>query len=118
MVNSLNIMTDTITKFEAVLYIPVPKSYDIHLKQILLLYFVAMPLQLVNLFGWLIVPFVVVISCAFLGADAIAAEIEDPFGTDQNDLPIDYFIRKLREDFEYIMNSSFRSSPAQSSVSS
>ncbi|KAJ3035879.1 hypothetical protein HDV00_003352 [Rhizophlyctis rosea] len=45
------------------------------------------------------------IPAAYFGADAIAAEIEEPFGMDQNDLPIDYFCEKLREDIEYIMDS-------------
>ncbi|KAJ3046984.1 hypothetical protein HK097_000346 [Rhizophlyctis rosea] len=98
-------MIDAVTKFEQILYVPVPKSYDVHLKQILLLYFLALPFQLVKQLGWVLVFVTFVASLAYFGADAIAAEIEEPFGMDQNDLPIDYFCEKLREDIEYIMES-------------
>ena len=33
---------------------------------------------------------VAVVSYAFLGLDAIGEEIEDPFGRDPNDLPLNY----------------------------
>lgn len=32
-----------------------------------------------------------------------AGEIEDPFGTDENDLPLEHFCQQLKEDIEYIM---------------
>ncbi|KAI8850503.1 hypothetical protein BC829DRAFT_442107 [Chytridium lagenaria] len=39
-------------KFEQLLYVPVPKSYDVHIKQILILYFLSLPFQLVRQHGW------------------------------------------------------------------
>jgi len=44
-----------------------------------------------------------VAAAALFGVDAISAEIEDPFGTDMNDLPIEYFCRQLKEDIEYMI---------------
>ncbi|KAI8816252.1 Bestrophin, RFP-TM, chloride channel-domain-containing protein [Fimicolochytrium jonesii] len=96
-------VVETISRFEQILYVPMPLSYDTHLKQILLLYFLFLPLQLVRSMGWLVVGVTVVASVAFFGVDAIAGEIEEPFGVDENDLPIDYFLLKLRGDIEYIM---------------
>ncbi|KAI9088754.1 Bestrophin, RFP-TM, chloride channel-domain-containing protein [Phlyctochytrium arcticum] len=107
MTSAVNGMIDAVSKFEQILYIPMPKSYDTHLKQILMAYFVALPFQLVRQMGWLLIPVVFITSLAFFGADAIAGEIEDPFGTDENDLPIDYFCTRLRGDLEYIMEMVF-----------
>ncbi|KAJ3284633.1 hypothetical protein HK104_009834 [Borealophlyctis nickersoniae] len=90
-------MIDAVTKFEQIL--------DPAHQQILLLYFLALPVQLVRQLGWALVFVTFVAAFAYFGADAIAEEIEHPFGTDQNDLPIDYYCEKLREDIEYIMES-------------
>jgi len=38
--------------------------------------------------GWLTPLFAVFISYTFIALDAIADEIEEPFGTDPNDLPL------------------------------
>ncbi|KAJ3413178.1 hypothetical protein HDV05_008381 [Chytridiales sp. JEL 0842] len=100
---SISTAIDSVTRFEQLLYIDARKSYDVHIKQILLLYFVALPFQLVKNLGWNSIFVALVTGIAFFGADAIAGEISEPFGTDQNDLPMDYFCNKLKEDIEYIM---------------
>ncbi|KAJ3301037.1 hypothetical protein HDU76_005881 [Blyttiomyces sp. JEL0837] len=104
---SISSAIDSVTKFEQILYIPVPRSYDIHMKQILILYFVSLPFQLVKTLGWATIFATLVMSLAFFGTDAIAGEVSEPFGKDQNDLPLDYFCKKLREDLEYIMEQPF-----------
>ncbi len=38
---------------------------------------------------------VLFLSYAFLGLDAIGGEIEDPFGSDPNDLPLSQFTRMI-----------------------
>ncbi|KAJ1330085.1 hypothetical protein BSLG_009757 [Batrachochytrium salamandrivorans] len=92
MTQAITTMIDSVTKFEQILNVPMPRSYDIHMKQILLLYFFALPFQLVRSLGWAVVFVTLVVSFAYFGADAIAAEIDGPFGTD-----------KLKGDIEYIM---------------
>ncbi|KAL5037706.1 hypothetical protein RTP6_005099 [Batrachochytrium dendrobatidis] len=103
MTQAITTMIDSVTKFEQILNVPMPKSYDVHMKQILILYFLALPFQLVKSLGWAVVFVTLVVSFAYFGADAIAAEIDGPFGTDENDLPLDYFCQKLKGDIEYIM---------------
>jgi len=39
-----------------------------------------------------------------MGIEGIAAEVENPFGTDQNDLPLDLELAELRVEIEYIFN--------------
>ncbi|TPX57179.1 hypothetical protein PhCBS80983_g04051 [Powellomyces hirtus] len=80
---AIGAMIDAVSKFEQILYVPMPNSYDVHMKQILLAYFLALPFQLVRQMGWMVVPVILVTSLAYFGVDAIAGEIEEPFGTDE-----------------------------------
>lgn len=82
---------------------PLPKAYAIHLRQMLLLYCYAIPFQLVEKLNWGTIPAVGVISFALLGIEAIALEIEDPFGYDPNDIPLDSMAQKLHADIEELI---------------
>lgn len=73
------------------------------MKTLLLLYFFFLPLQLVSSMGYHCVTVCAVMALANFGTDAIASLVIDPFGTDQNDLPLDYFCEKLADDIsDYI----------------
>jgi len=86
-----------------ILTTPLPKAYSIHLRQMLLLYCYAIPFQLVEKLHWGTVPAVGVISFALLGIEAIGLEIEDPFGYDPNDIPLDAMADKLHGDIEELI---------------
>jgi len=67
---------------------PIPFSYSSYVKQFVLLYALIMPFGLVKEFGY-----GTVIACmstffATMGLELLAGEIEEPFGTDINDLPL------------------------------
>ena len=47
--------------------------------------------------GYYIIPVVVLILYAFASLELIAEEIENPFGTDANDLPIDQICHNIRK---------------------
>jgi putative membrane protein len=68
---------------------PIPFSYSSYIKQFVMLYALVMPFGLVREFGY-----GTVIACMFtffatMGLELLATEIEEPFGTDINDLPLD-----------------------------
>jgi putative membrane protein len=48
--------------------------------------------------GWLTPIFTAIVSYTFFGLDAIADELEDPFGRDENDLPTDAIVRNIERD--------------------
>jgi putative membrane protein len=50
---------------------------------------------LVATLTWGIIPLTIFVSFFLLGVEAIAAEIENPFGEDENDLPLDELCRKI-----------------------
>ena len=53
--------------------------------------------------GYMTVPIVVLISFVLLSVELIAEEIEDPFGRDINDLPLDELSVKIRDNVREIL---------------
>ncbi|ERT09764.1 bestrophin, RFP-TM, chloride channel family protein, partial [Lyngbya aestuarii BL J] len=90
---------------------PLPKAYSIHLKHLLLIYCLSVPFTFVEELNWLTVPAVGVITFSLLGIEEIGLEIENPFGNDPNDLPLEKFCYILQSDIaeliEYESQSSF-----------
>jgi len=56
---------------------------------LLSLYCFSAPFMLVTYFGWGTFVPAAVVTIAFFGINEVAIEIEDPFGLDENDLPLD-----------------------------
>ncbi len=85
----LDTMVDMLGGCERILKTPMPIAYAIHLKQLLLLYCLSLPFQVVESMGWWTGPVVALISFTLFGIEEIGIEIENPFGHDPNDLPLD-----------------------------
>jgi putative membrane protein len=74
---------------ERIVRTPMPFAYMLHLRRTLILFILGLPFALVESFGWSTVAVVVIIAYTFLGIEEIGVEIEDPFGTEDNDLPLE-----------------------------
>ncbi len=85
----LNKLVDCLGGCERILKTPIPLAYAIHLKQLLLLYCLSLPFQMVGSLSWWTGPVVALISFTLFGIEEIGIEIENPFGRDPNDLPLD-----------------------------
>ncbi len=85
----VNLMVNTLGGCERILKTPIPLAYAIHLKQLLLIYCLTLPFQLVGDLGFWTGLIVVLISFTLFGIEEIGIEIENPFGRDFNDLPLD-----------------------------
>ncbi len=85
----LNKMVNDLGSCERILKTPIPLAYAIYLKQLLLIYCLLLPFQLVSTLGWWTGAIVGLISFTLLGIEEIGIEIENPFGYDANDLPLD-----------------------------
>ena len=68
---------------------PLPIAYMLHIKRFLSLFCLTISLPFVAVMGWWSVLATALISYAFIGIEEIGVEIEDPFGDDPNDLPLD-----------------------------
>lgn len=93
---------------ERILNTPIPNSYSIHLKQLLLIYCLVLPFQYVGDINWWTIPFVAVVSYIVYGIEAIALEIENPFGTDCNDLPLNQICHNIEQNIKNFIASQDR----------
>ncbi|HAT29736.1 MAG TPA: bestrophin [Janthinobacterium sp.] len=74
---------------------PIPFSYSLLLHRTAYLYCFLLPFGLVDSLGFM-TPFVVaIVAYTFFGLDALGDEIEEPFGMDSNDLPLDAICRGI-----------------------
>jgi ion channel-forming bestrophin family protein len=99
----LNFMVDHLGGCERVLKTPIPLAYSIHLRQLLLLYCLSLPFQLVSDLAWWTGAMVALISFTLFGIEEIGVEIENPFGRDPNDLPLDAICETMLRNIEDLM---------------
>lgn len=100
MLKLLDLMVDVLGTCERILKTPIPLAYAIHLKQLLLIYCLSLPFQMVDELNWLTGLVVGVISFAVFGIEEIGIEIENPFGYDPNDLPLDAICTTMQRNIE------------------
>ncbi|MEA5511875.1 bestrophin family ion channel [Crocosphaera sp. UHCC 0190] len=96
----LDTMVDVLGACERILKTPIPLAYSIHLKQLLLLYCLTLPFQFVDDVKWVTPPIVALISFTVFGIEEIGIEIENPFGYDANDLPLDKICQTMEKNIE------------------
>jgi putative membrane protein len=99
----LNGMVDNLGGCERILKTPMPLAYAIHLKQLLLIYCLTLPFQLISELGWWTGLTVALISFTLFGIEEIGIEIENPFGRDPNDLPLDTICETMLRNIEDLM---------------
>ncbi|RKP16094.1 UPF0187-domain-containing protein, partial [Rozella allomycis CSF55] len=68
---------------------PISPAYMIHLEQVLALYCITFPFSIVGSLGFLALPSAFVVFYVLIGIFRIGSEIENPFGFQYNDLPLD-----------------------------
>lgn len=95
-------LNDVLAGTERVLNTPLPVAYSIAISQITWVYVVALPFQLWASLGWITIPGTVVGAYIILGIAAIGHEIENPFGHDVNDPPLDIFCKQLTTEISEI----------------
>jgi len=100
----INELVDCLGGCKRILKTPIPLAYAIHLKQLLLLYCLSLPWQMVANFGWFTGLVVVIVSFTLLGVEEIGVEIENPFGYDANDLPLDTICANMRRNIEDLIS--------------
>ena len=74
---------------------PIPFAYSVLLNRTVYFFCFMLPFSLGSLLG-LVTPLLVgILAYTFLGLDALSTEIEEPFGTQSNDLPLDAMVRTI-----------------------
>ncbi|KYK56512.1 hypothetical protein DCS_03512 [Drechmeria coniospora] len=100
--NNLTALNDALVGTERILCTPLPIAYSILISQITWLYVILLPFQLVRLLDWITIPATIGASFIILGLLFIGREIENPFGQDVNDLPLDNYCDQIAADLDII----------------
>ncbi len=99
----LQSFADNLGACERIKRTPIPYAYSLFLKKIIFIYVFTMPIGFVLDYGYWAVPVVTFVFYAFASIEVIAEEIEDPFGSDANDLPIDAICETIRANVREIL---------------
>ncbi|RYF98381.1 MAG: hypothetical protein EOO02_19005, partial [Chitinophagaceae bacterium] len=89
--------TDICGACERIKNSPIPYTYIVFIKKFVFLYILTLPFGWVFSIGYLIIPVIIFILYAFASLELIAEEIENPFGSDDNDLPVDEICHNIRK---------------------
>ncbi len=84
-------LVDQVSGCERIRDTPLPFAYVAHLRLALVLYCLTLPFALVGSFGWTTVLDTLLITYVLFGIEEIGVEVENPFGHDHNDLPLERF---------------------------
>jgi len=100
----LQALDDVLGGCERIRNTPIPFSYSSYIKQFVMLYALILPFGLVREFGYGTVIASMFTFFATMGIDLLATEIEEPFGTDTNDLPLDALAGIVARDVRMILD--------------
>ncbi|MBA9076300.1 MULTISPECIES: bestrophin family protein [Rufibacter] len=76
---------------------PIPFTYSVFIKKFIFFYVMTLPFGWSFSMGYYVIPVVMLILYAMASLELIAEEIENPFGTDDNDLPLDQICTNIRK---------------------
>lgn len=99
----LQSFTDICGACERIKNTPIPYSYSAFIKKFIFAYVVTLPLGYVFQLGYYVIPVVVFIFYVLASLELIAEEIEDPFGTDANDLPTGRMAENIRKNVDELL---------------
>ena len=85
---------------------PIPYAYSLLLHRTVGIFCAVYPLLLIHDFGFLTLLFSIFTTYALLALDAIATELEDPFGTEDNDLPLNAICNAIEIDLREMLKES------------
>jgi putative membrane protein len=86
---NLTVWSDALGACERIAKTPLPIAYAQHTKLLVSLFCFSAPFALAQSITWFTPVGAVALAFALFGVDEIGVEIEDPFGYDANDLPMD-----------------------------
>lgn len=95
--------TDICGACERIKNTPIPYSYSAFLKKFIFFYVMTLPFGYAFSLGYYVVPVVVFIFYVLASLELIAEEIEDPFGSDENDLPTHKIAENIKKHVEELI---------------
>lgn len=89
--------TDICGACERIKNTPIPYSYSAFIKKFFFVYIMTLPFGYIFTLGYWVVPVVAIVFYVLASLELIAEEIEDPFGHDNNDLPMEKLADNIRK---------------------
>lgn len=89
--------TDVCGACERIKNTPIPYSYSAFIKKFIFVYVITLPFGWVFSLGYFVIAIVPFILYVLASLELIAEEIENPFGTDANDLPVDEIANNIEK---------------------
>lgn len=96
-------LVDSLGACERIKNTPIPYSYSLFFKKFIFIYVVTMPLAFVEPFRYWSVLISTFVFYALVSMEILAEEIEDPFGTDENDLPLDDICARIAQNVSDVL---------------
>jgi putative membrane protein len=103
--NNVQLLIDYVGACERIHKTPLPFAYVVHLRRALILYCVTLPFALIESYGWSTVIDTLLIAYILFGIEEIGVEIEDPFGEDDNDLPLEQICATIESNLLSVIRS-------------
>ncbi|HAW53151.1 MAG TPA: hypothetical protein DCX54_12615 [Flavobacteriales bacterium] len=100
-------LTDNIGACERIKNTPIPYAYNMYMKKFIFIYSVTLPLGFVSTFHYWTIAVTLFIFYFLITIELIAEEIEEPFGNDENDLPLEDLSEKIGSNVHEILGIEF-----------
>lgn len=93
--DNFNKLSEIVGGCERIASTPIPYTYNVLLHRTVYMYCFLLPFGFVDSIGWFTPLIVIFITYTFIALEAIADEIEEPFGTEPNDLALNEMSRMI-----------------------
>ena len=103
LINQVTAMIDITGKCERIKNTPIPVAYAFLLKFFIILYVMVLPFGLIDELQWWSIPLSLILYYIMMSIVMTAEEIEDPFGRDLNDLPMDEIAANIKKNVTEII---------------
>jgi putative membrane protein len=100
---NLNGLIDSLGACERIRNTPIPYSYSLFFKKFIFIFVILLPLGFVEQFGFFAILLSVFFFYVLVSVELLAEEIEDPFGLDENDLPLDNLCETIRRNCQQVL---------------
>jgi ion channel-forming bestrophin family protein len=101
--NEISSFADICGACERIKNTPIPFSYSVFIKKFIFFYVMTLPFSYVFTLGYISIPVVIFVFYVLASIELIAEEIENPFGTDANDLPFNQICKNLQKHISEII---------------
>lgn len=101
--NEIRSFTEVCGACERIKNTPIPYSYSTFIKKFIFLFILTLPYSYVLSLGYYVIVVVPFIFYVLASIELISEEIEEPFGTDSNDLPIKKIAQNIKKHVEELL---------------